>query len=51
MHTMWKGSIQFGLVNIPIKMHAATEDKDVKFRNLHKNVTHRSNMKRFVLTA
>ncbi|RSL33041.1 Ku protein [Salibacterium salarium] len=35
MHTMWKGSIQFGLVSIPIKMHAATEDKDVSFRNLH----------------
>ncbi|MPW26591.1 Ku protein [Alkalibaculum sp. M08DMB] len=36
MHTMWKGSISFGLVNIPIKMYAATEDKDIKFRYLHK---------------
>ncbi|WP_181349322.1 Ku protein [Thalassobacillus sp. CUG 92003] len=36
MHTMWKGSISFGLVNIPIKLHAATENKDVKFRQLHK---------------
>lgn len=36
MHTMWKGSISFGLVNIPIKMFAATENKDVKFRYLHK---------------
>ncbi len=36
MHTMWKGSISFGLVNIPIKLFAATEDKDVKLRNLHK---------------
>lgn len=33
---MWKGSISFGLVNIPIKLHAATESKDVKFRSLHK---------------
>lgn len=33
---MWKGSISFGLVNIPIKMHAATENKDVKLRQLHK---------------
>jgi DNA end-binding protein Ku len=32
---MWKGSISFGLVNIPIKLYAATEDKDVKLRNLH----------------
>lgn len=36
MHTMWKGSISFGLVNIPIKLHAATEDKDIKLRTLHK---------------
>lgn len=36
MHTMWKGSISFGLVNIPIKMFAATEEKDVRFRFLHK---------------
>jgi len=36
MHTIWKGSISFGLVNIPIKLHAATEDKDIKLRTLHK---------------
>lgn len=36
MHTMWKGSISFGLVNIPIKMFAATENKDVRFRYIHK---------------
>ncbi|ASS77182.1 Ku protein [Tumebacillus algifaecis] len=35
MHTMWKGSISFGLVNVPVKMFAATEDKDIKFRYLH----------------
>lgn len=35
MHTIWKGSISFGLVNIPIKLHSATEDKDIKLRNLH----------------
>ncbi len=36
MHTIWKGSISFGLVNIPIKLHAATENKDIKLRQLHK---------------
>src|SRR5690625_862870 len=35
MHTMWKGTISFGLVNIPVKMHAATANKDVKLRQLH----------------
>jgi DNA end-binding protein Ku len=36
LHTMWKGSISFGLVNIPVKMYAATEEKDVRFRYLHR---------------
>lgn len=36
MHTIWKGSISFGLVNIPIKLHAATENRDIKLRQLHK---------------
>lgn len=36
MHTMWKGSVSFGLVNIPVKMFAATEDKDIKFKYIHK---------------
>lgn len=33
---MWKGSISFGMVNIPVKMFAATEEKDIRFRMLHK---------------
>lgn len=36
MHTMWKGAISFGLVNIPIKMYASTDEKDIKFRYLHR---------------
>nr|WP_106781474.1 Ku protein [Lysinibacillus timonensis] len=36
MHTVWKGSISFGLVNIPVKLHAATENRDIKLRQLHK---------------
>ena len=35
MHTIWKGAISFGLVNIPVKMYAATEDKDISLRMLH----------------
>ncbi len=37
MHTVWKGAISFGLVHVPIKMHAATEDRDIHFRQLHKD--------------
>jgi DNA end-binding protein Ku len=36
MRTIWKGAISFGLVNIPVKLFPATEQKDVKFRFLHK---------------
>lgn len=36
MHTMWKGAISFGLVNVPVKMYAATEDKDISLRYIHK---------------
>ena len=35
MHTLWKGSISFGLVNVPVKLHAATESKEYKFNYLH----------------
>lgn len=35
MQTIWKGAISFGLVTIPVKLHAATEDKGVKLRQIH----------------
>jgi len=37
MHTVWKGAISFGLVHVPVKMHSATEDKDIHFRQLHRD--------------
>jgi DNA end-binding protein Ku len=33
--TMWKGAISFGLVSIPIRMYPATEEKSLKFNQLH----------------
>jgi len=35
MHTVWRGAISFGLVTIPVKLHAATEDKGIKMRQIH----------------
>jgi DNA end-binding protein Ku len=35
MKTMWKGAIQFGLVSIPVRMYTATEEKSVRFHQLH----------------
>ena len=35
MRAMWSGNIAFGLVHIPVKLYAATEDRDVKFHQVH----------------
>ncbi len=36
MRSMWKGGISFGLVMIPIRLYAATEQKDISFRQVHR---------------
>lgn len=36
MHTTFKGSISFGLVHIPIKLFVATEEKDIRMRQIHR---------------
>ncbi len=36
VRSLWKGTISFGLVTIPVKLYAATEEKDVKFNYLHR---------------
>jgi DNA end-binding protein Ku len=33
--SLWKGSISFGLVNIPVELHTAVHDHRPKFRMLH----------------
>jgi DNA end-binding protein Ku len=33
---MWRGEISFGLVMIPIRLYAATEHRDVSFRQVHR---------------
>ena len=33
--TMWKGAISFGLVSIPIRVFPATEEKSLRFNQLH----------------
>lgn len=35
MRPVWKGAVSFGLVNIPVKMYPASEDKSIKFKYLH----------------
>ncbi|MCL6614723.1 MAG: Ku protein, partial [Firmicutes bacterium] len=35
MRTLWKGAISFGLVNVPVKMYAATQRNEPRFHYLH----------------
>ena len=35
MRAIWKGAVSFGLVSVPVKLYAATENKDVSFRQVH----------------
>lgn len=36
MRAIWKGAISFGLVNIPVHVYSASQDKELKFIMLHK---------------
>jgi DNA end-binding protein Ku len=46
MRSMWKGAISFGLVMIPVKLYAATEQKDITFRQVHRTDGGRIRFKR-----
>jgi DNA end-binding protein Ku len=35
MQAIWKGAISFGLVSIPIRLYSATEEKTLRFNQLH----------------
>jgi DNA end-binding protein Ku len=35
MKTIWKGAISFGLVTIPVRVYGATEEKSLRFHQLH----------------
>lgn len=43
---MWKGAISFGLVTIPVTLHAATRTEELKFRMLRKSDLSPINFKR-----
>ena len=47
MRAMWKGSVSFGLVSIPIQLYAATENKNVQLRQVHESDGGRIQYKRF----
>jgi DNA end-binding protein Ku len=47
MRSMWKGAVSFGLVMIPVKLYAATEQKDIAFRQVHREDGGRIRFRRF----
>jgi DNA end-binding protein Ku len=36
MRAIWKGAVSFGLVSIGVKLYSATEDKDIRFHQVHR---------------
>ncbi|MDQ3733967.1 MAG: Ku protein [Actinomycetota bacterium] len=36
MRSIWRGAVSFGLVSIGVRMYSATEDKDVRFHQVHR---------------
>ena len=43
---IWTGAISFGLVNVPVKLYSAVEQKDVSFHQLQKDSGERIHYKR-----
>lgn len=44
---IWKGAISFGMVSIPVKLYSATDEKDVRFNQLHEKDKSRIRQKLF----
>lgn len=47
LHTIWKGAINFGLLNVPVKMGTATSKENISFKTLHKECNTPLQQKKF----
>jgi len=36
MRAIWKGAVSFGLVSIAVKLYSATEEKNIRFNQVHR---------------
>src|SRR2546429_4645592 len=36
MRAIWKGAVSFGLVSIGVRLYSATEEKDIRFHQVHR---------------
>src|ERR1700691_5664268 len=51
MRSIWAGAISFGLVVIPVKLYAATEQRDITFRQVHRKDGARIQFRHFAPSA
>ena len=47
MQTVWKGSVSFGLINVPVKMSTATKRENIAFKTLHRECNTPLKQKRY----
>src|SRR5918995_1662495 len=45
--SLWRGSLSFGLVNVPVALYSGVRDRDLHFHQLHEKDTARIDMRRF----
>ncbi len=46
MRAIWKGAVSFGLVNVPVRLFAATQEHDIRFHQVHRDDGARIKMRR-----
>lgn len=46
MRAIWKGAVSFGLVNVPVRVYAATQEHDLRFHQVHRADAGRIRMRR-----
>jgi DNA end-binding protein Ku len=46
MRAIWKGAVSFGLVSVPVRVFAATQEHDIRFHQVHAEDGGRIRMKR-----
>jgi DNA end-binding protein Ku len=51
MRAIWKGAVSFGLVSIGVKLFSATEEKDIRFHQVHRTDGGRIRYKRTCSTC
>ena len=51
MRAIWKGAVSFGLVNVPVRLFAATQEHDIRFHQVHREDGGRIKMKRICIVC